>query len=173
MFLGSSGLGGTDFWSLQGWILKLGKYSTRLRTSVETFVDCLSNGSLLWTSYCAFMFGLLIAIDKQPGVLPVGVGEIWWYLFANIFLRSRDQKQTWRFRMDICVLDSRRELTARSTGFKIYWMKNRLRRNMFFFSKTQRTRSMRLIKSEWSGLSDTYGRPELVFSSTDIFTGCW
>ena len=32
------------------------------------------------------MSGRLIALDKQPGVRPVGVGEIWWHLFAKIVL---------------------------------------------------------------------------------------
>ena len=36
---GSSGPGGTDSEALQGWLLKFREDSTRLRTSVETFVD--------------------------------------------------------------------------------------------------------------------------------------
>ena len=42
---GSSVPGGTDSEALQGWLLKFGEYSTRLRTSVETFFDWLANGS--------------------------------------------------------------------------------------------------------------------------------
>ena len=34
---GSSGPGGTDSEAIQGWIIKFGEDSTRLRTSVETF----------------------------------------------------------------------------------------------------------------------------------------
>ena len=37
--LGGSGPGGTDSEELQGWLLKFGEDCTRLRTSVETFVD--------------------------------------------------------------------------------------------------------------------------------------
>ena len=36
---GSSGPGDMDSEALQGWILKFGEDSTRLRTSVETFFD--------------------------------------------------------------------------------------------------------------------------------------
>ena len=36
---GSSGPGGTELEALQGWLLKCGEDSTRLLTSVETFVD--------------------------------------------------------------------------------------------------------------------------------------
>ena len=45
--------------------------------SVETFVDCLANVSPPWTAYLAFMSVRLIALDKQPGLYPVGVGETW------------------------------------------------------------------------------------------------
>ena len=37
--LGSSGPGGTESEALHGWILKFGEDSTRLRTSVEDFVE--------------------------------------------------------------------------------------------------------------------------------------
>ena len=41
----SSGPRGMDSEALQGWLLKFGEDGTRLRTSVETFVDWLANGS--------------------------------------------------------------------------------------------------------------------------------
>ena len=73
--LGSSGPGDTDSGALQGWLLKFGEDSTRLRTSVETFVDWLANGSPPWEAYRAFMLVCLISLDKQPDVRLVGVGE--------------------------------------------------------------------------------------------------
>ena len=68
---GSFRPGGTDSEALQGWLLKFGEGSTRLRTSVETFVEWIANGSLPWAAYRAFMLGCLIALDKNPGVRPV------------------------------------------------------------------------------------------------------
>ena len=85
--LGSSGPLGTDLEALQGWLLKFGEDSTRLRTSVENFVDWLSDGILPWAAYRAFMSGHLIALDKNPGVRPVGVGETWRGIFSNIVLK--------------------------------------------------------------------------------------
>ena len=38
-------------------------------------------------AYCAFMYGRLITLDKQPGVSTVGVGETWRYLFAKISIK--------------------------------------------------------------------------------------
>ena len=43
--LGSSGPGGTESEALQGWFLKYGEDSTRIRTSVENFMDWLANRS--------------------------------------------------------------------------------------------------------------------------------
>ena len=85
--LGSSGLGGTGSEALQGWLLKFGDDSTRLRTIFGNLVDWLANGSSLWATYCAFMTSRLIALDKQPGVRPVDVGETWRFIFANILLK--------------------------------------------------------------------------------------
>ena len=94
MFLGNSGPGGTDSEELQGWLLKFGEDSTRLRTSVETFVDCLSNESLPWAAYHAFMSGWLIALDKKPGIRPVGVGETRQRLFSKIVLKVTGPGET-------------------------------------------------------------------------------
>ena len=74
-FSGISGLGGTDSEASQGWLMEFGKESTRLRTSVETFVELLTNGGLHWADYFEFMSGRLIALDKHPGIRPVGIGE--------------------------------------------------------------------------------------------------
>ena len=83
---GRSGPGGTDSEALQGWLLKFGEDSTRPRSSVEIVFDRLANGIPPWVAYCEFMCSRLIALDKHPGVRPVGVVETWRSLFANIVL---------------------------------------------------------------------------------------
>ena len=40
------------------------------------------------------MSGRLIALDKNPGVRPVGVGETWIRLFANIVLKVTGTEAT-------------------------------------------------------------------------------
>ena len=130
----SSSPGGTDYEALQGWLLKFGDEITRLRTSIETFVDWLANGRPPWEAYHKFMSGRMIALDKQPGVRPIGVGETWRHIFPRLYLRSRDQKQPWYVSMTSCVPDSRRELTEQSKGLKFSGTRTCLRRNGVFRS---------------------------------------
>ena len=73
--------------SLQGCLLKFGEVSTRLRTSVESFVDWLTNGIPPRASYHACMSVRFIVLEKQPGVRPVGIGETWRRLFAKIVVK--------------------------------------------------------------------------------------
>ena len=54
----------------------------------------LANGIPPWMAYRAFMSGRLIALDKQPGLHPVGVGETWRRLFAKIGVKFKGPKAT-------------------------------------------------------------------------------
>ena len=109
--------------------MKFGVDSTRLRNTVEIFVDWIANGSPPWTAYRAFMSGRLIALDKQPDIRLVGVGETWQRLFDEIVLKVTILEAT-----TSCVPEPRRESTARSKGFKLYGTKNCLQRNGFLNS---------------------------------------
>ena len=61
---------------------------------METFVDWLANGILPWAAYRAFMSGHLIALDKQAGLRPVGIGETWRHIFAKIILKVTGPEST-------------------------------------------------------------------------------
>ncbi len=39
-----------------------------------------------WVAYRTFRGGCLIALDKQPGIRPIGIGEIWSRLFVKVVL---------------------------------------------------------------------------------------
>ena len=86
--------------ALQAWLLKFVEDSTRLSTSVEFIFEWLANGSPPWADYFAFMSGRLIALDKQPGIRPVGVGEIWRRLFAIILFKVMGSEATMAFQDD-------------------------------------------------------------------------
>ena len=80
---GSLGPGGTYSEALQGWLLNFGEDSKRLH-----------NGSLTWADYHAYISVRLIVLDKQPGVCPVGLGEMWRRLFTKCVLRVTGPEAT-------------------------------------------------------------------------------
>ena len=86
--------GGTDLEDIQGRLFKFRENRKILHTSVETFVDWIANKIPPWAAYCAFMSGRLIALEKKPGVPPVGIGETWRQLFAKCVMRVTGPEAT-------------------------------------------------------------------------------
>ena len=71
-------------------------------------------------SYCEFMPGRLIAIDKQPGVRPVGFGETWRRLFAKIVLKVTVPESTMACQDAQLCARLKAGSTARSTELKLF-----------------------------------------------------
>ena len=74
-FRGSGGPGGTDSYHWQCFLLYYGADSSNLRKAVTNLALYLSNGVVDWMSIRALMANRLVALDKCPGVCPIGVGE--------------------------------------------------------------------------------------------------
>ena len=72
---GSDGPGETDFYHWQCFLLHYGAHSFCLREAVADLALYLANGVVNWMSIRALMANKLIALDKCPGVHPIGVGE--------------------------------------------------------------------------------------------------
>ena len=72
---------------MQHWLLRFGAASRELRLIFEDFTKWMGNGRPPWAAYRALMSGRLIALDKHPGIRPIGVGEIWRRLMAKCLLR--------------------------------------------------------------------------------------
>ena len=89
---GGAGPGGTASVSLQHWLLRFGAASGELRQIVAEFGEWLSNGRPPWSAYCAMMSGRLIALEKYPGIRPVGIGETWRRLLEKCLLRVMGQE---------------------------------------------------------------------------------
>jgi hypothetical protein len=83
---GGAGLGGTDAHALQQWLLRFGRSSRLLRQATADLVDWMANSFPPWAAYRALMAGRLVALDKCPGVRPIGVGETWRRLAAKATL---------------------------------------------------------------------------------------
>ena len=96
---------------------------------METFVDWLYNGSPSWEAYLAFMSGRLIALDKQPGMHPVEVGETWRRIFAKIMLNITVPEATIACQHGQLCVGLKEGVDGAFHGVQdMFGMKNRLRR---------------------------------------------
>ena len=91
---GGARLGGTDSVSLHHWLPCFGAASGELRLIVGDFTEWLGNGRPPLAAYWALMSGRLIALDKQPGIIPVVVGETWLRMMVKCLLRVTGQEAT-------------------------------------------------------------------------------
>ena len=73
---GSSGISGFDSYQLQKLLLRNGKHSDDLRESFARATRKLANSLVEWEEVRALKAKRLIALDKLPGVRPIGIGEI-------------------------------------------------------------------------------------------------
>ena len=85
---GSAGPGGTDAVDLRNWLLRFGKESDALWEEMAAWASWLANSNPPWAAYRAFMACRLVALDKQPGVHPVGIVEIYRRLWAKCILNA-------------------------------------------------------------------------------------
>ena len=57
--------------------------------------DWMANSSPPWAAYRALMACHLVALDKRPGVRPVGIGETLRWALAKLVMRAAgDQAKT-------------------------------------------------------------------------------
>ena len=69
----AAGLLGAEAIELIKWLLCFRWASEELSVVVARLVDWMANSSPPWAAYCALMACCLVALDKRPGVCPVGI----------------------------------------------------------------------------------------------------
>jgi hypothetical protein len=74
---GAAGPGGSDAYAVKHWLLGFSTHSARLCTALAAMASWMANESPPWAAIRALMSGRLIAIDKSPGIRPIGIGETW------------------------------------------------------------------------------------------------
>ena len=83
---GSCGLDGTNAHSLRSWLTRFKQSSKHLRDSLASLAQWMSNELVPWPAIRALLSCRLIALDKNPGVRPIGIGHIWRRAIAKCVL---------------------------------------------------------------------------------------
>jgi hypothetical protein len=91
---GAAGPGGTDAVELSNWLLWFGREFEALREEMAAWINWLANTSPPWAAYRALMANCLVALDKQPGTRPVGIGEVYRRLWAKCLLKAIGSQAT-------------------------------------------------------------------------------
>ena len=95
---------GADGMKLRNWLLRFGCASEELRVVVASLDDWMSNSSPPWAAYRALMACRLVALDKRPGVHPVGIGETLRRALAKLVMRAAgDQAKTACGNLQLCA----------------------------------------------------------------------
>eukprot|EP00957_Ditylum_brightwellii_P027985 2114130-Ditylum_brightwellii.AAC.1 len=71
---------------MRNWLIRFGEVSLALQEEIAEWADWLSNTSPSWAAYCAIIACRLVALDKQPGVRPVGIGKLLCRLLAKLVI---------------------------------------------------------------------------------------
>ena len=85
---GAAGALEAESMELRNWLLRFGCASEELRLVVARLADRMANYSSPWSAYCALMACRLLALDKRPGVRPVGIGEALRRALAKLVMRE-------------------------------------------------------------------------------------
>ena len=85
---GAAGPTSVDAVALSSWLLSFGLASIELREEMAHWTVWLANTSPPWAAYRATMASPLVAMDKMPGVRPLGIGEIYHRLWAKLVIKD-------------------------------------------------------------------------------------
>ena len=89
---------------LRNWLLRFGCALEELRVVVASGADWMANSSPSWAAYRALMACRLVALDKIPGVLPVGIEETLRQALAKIVMRATgEQAKTACSNLQLCA----------------------------------------------------------------------
>jgi len=91
---GASGLGGVDSPMLKTWLLRYKQSSVKLQQAIATFAQWIANEIVPWAAIRSLMANRLVALDKNPGVRPIGIGSSWRRLLAKILLLLAGESAT-------------------------------------------------------------------------------
>ena len=85
---GGAGPSGVDATHLLRWLTHFDVESDKLRQEMADWTMWLANEHPPWAAYREIVASRLVALDKNPGVRPVGIGEIFRRLWGKLVLDS-------------------------------------------------------------------------------------
>ena len=89
---------------LINWLLCFRCESEELRVVVISVADWMANSSPPWAPSRALMACCLVALDKRPGVRPVGIGETLRRALAKLVMRAAgEQAKTACGNLQLCA----------------------------------------------------------------------
>ena len=101
---GAVGALGAEAMDLRNWLLCFGCVSEELRVVIASLTDLMAHSSPPWASYSALMACRLVALDKRPGVCPVGIGETLRRALAKFVMRAPgEQAKTACGNLQLCA----------------------------------------------------------------------
>ena len=79
---------------LRNWLLRFGCASEEFRVVTARLEDWMANPPPPpWAAYCALMACRLVALDKRPGVRPVGIGDTLRRALAKLVMRAAGDQE--------------------------------------------------------------------------------
>ena len=118
-----------------------------------------------WAAYRALMSGRLIALDKSPGIRPVGIGETWRRLLAKCLLRVSGQESKAACGMDQLVGGVEAGIEGAIHAMRVLWEEHALEEDWGFllidarnaFNEENRTAMLWAFRHKWpSGAQFTF-----------------
>ena len=85
---GAAGALGAEAIELQNWLLRFGCASEELRVVVSSLYYWMAKSSPPWAAYRALMACCLVALDKRPGVRPVGISKTLRRALVKLVMRA-------------------------------------------------------------------------------------
>ena len=110
--------------SLQHWLLRFGAASGELRLNVAEFGEWISNGRPPWAAYRAMMSVRLIALEKSPGIRPVGIGETWRRLLEKYLLQVTGQESKAAYGMEQLAGGVEAGIEGAIHAARLQWVQN-------------------------------------------------
>ena len=100
---GAAGVLGAEAIELRNWLLHFGCASEEVRFIVARLADWMANSYPPWSAYFSLMACRLVALDKNPWVIPIGIREDLCRALAKLVLReASDQTKTDFGQLHIC-----------------------------------------------------------------------